>query len=93
MKTLSRFALGTLAFLAVNTPQMAGACSVCMGDPNSNAARGANAVLFLMLGILAGMFGLLGAFGYYLYRRSQMPVPPHEELGHFVDAQPEGGLN
>lgn len=93
MKAVSKFILALLAVAMANAPQAADACTVCMGDPNTNAAKGANAVLFLMLGILAGMFGLLGAFGLYLYRRSQLPIPPHEELGNLVDAQPEGGLN
>ena len=48
-----RFAL--LAAFAF-APHIASACSVCMGDPNSNIAKGANAAIFLMLGILAGVF-------------------------------------
>ena len=88
MKTFGR-TLGILVALAwVNAPTAAQACTVCMGDPNSNIARGANAAIFLMLGVLAGMFSLFGAFGFYLYRRGKAPIPPHAELGEAIDAPP-----
>lgn len=67
-----------LAF--VFAPQFASACAVCMGDPNSSTAKAANAAIFLMLGVLFTVFGLLGAFAYSLYRRAQMPLPPHTEF-------------
>jgi len=73
-------------------PQMANACTACMGDPNSNVAKGANAAIFLMLGVLGGMFSLLVAFGICLYRRANAPVPPHAEISDGIDAQPEGSL-
>ena len=59
-----------------------------MGDPNSNIARGANAAIYMMLGLLAGVFSLIGAFIFNLYRRSKMPMPPHVELGATLNAQP-----
>lgn len=93
MKLLSRFSVTAFAVVLANLPPLAQACSVCMGDPNTNSARGANAVLFLMLAILAGMFSLLTAFGFYLYRRAKLPIPPHQELGDLVgNAQTEGGI-
>ncbi len=76
MKRLTGLLILTLAF----APQLASACSVCMGDPNSNIARGANAAIFLMLGVLAAIFGLLGAFAFTLYRRAKLPLPPHAEF-------------
>ena len=88
MKTLLR----TFALLAAMAPQFAGACSVCMGDPNSNIAKGANGAIFLMLGLLACVFTLLGAFAFQLYRFSKRPTPPHAELGD-SDAQPNTGLS
>ena len=78
MKPLLRVLL-TSALLGA--PHAAEACAVCMGDPNSNTAQAANAAIFLMLGVLFGMFGLLGAFAYSLYRRSKAPAPPHSEFG------------
>jgi hypothetical protein len=78
MKSLLRILIVT-ALSAL--PQAALACSVCMGDPNSNTAKAANAAIFLMLGVLGGMFALLGAFAFSLYRRAQSPTPPHAEFG------------
>ena len=71
-------------------PSASQACSACMGDPNTNIAKGANAAIFLMLGLLAGMFALLIAFGICLYRRAQAPTPPHAELGDGLESQAEG---
>ena len=76
MKVLARLLIAAL----ICAPQLASACSVCMGDPNSNVARGANAAIFLMLGVLGGMFGLIGAFATSLYRRSKQPPPPHTDF-------------
>jgi hypothetical protein len=82
----------TLVILAlVQVPQASFACAACMGDPNSNVAKGANAAIFLMLGILAGMFGLFAAFALYLYRQAKAPAPPHAELGEMIDPQPQPG--
>jgi len=88
MKTAQRF----FVLLFVAAPQFAEACSACMGDPNSNIAKGANGAIFLMLGVLGSMFLLLGAFAYQLYRHSKRPLPPHVELGD-SDAQPQTGLS
>jgi hypothetical protein len=84
-----RRTLSILSALAlINGPTAVQACTVCMGDPNSNLARGANAAIFLMLGVLAGIFSLLGAFGVYLYRKAKAPTPPHAELGEAISAPP-----
>ncbi|MEQ1860595.1 MAG: hypothetical protein ABMA13_11725 [Chthoniobacteraceae bacterium] len=76
MKRLARL----IVVASVLAPQLASACSVCMGDPNSNVAKGANAAIFLMLGVLATMFSLLGAFALGIYRRSKLPPPAHTEF-------------
>jgi hypothetical protein len=88
MKNALRF----LVLLSLAAPQVASACTACMGDPNSNLAKGANAAIFLMLGVLAMMFLLLGTFAYQLYRHSKRPLPPHVELGD-ADAQPSTGVS
>lgn len=88
MKTALRF----LVLLVGMAPQFANACAACMGDPNSNVAKGANGAIFLMLGVLASMFLLLGTFAYQLYRQSRRPLPPHVELGD-ADVQPSTGLS
>ena len=85
-------ALRILVLLAMTVPQIATACSACMGDPNSNIAKGANGAIFLLLGLLVCIFGMFGAFAFHLYRQSRLPTPPHAELSG-VDAQPSTGLS
>jgi hypothetical protein len=88
VKTSLRF----LVLLGLAVPQLANACAACMGDPNSNVAKGANGAIFLLLGVLASMFLLLGSFAFQLYRNSKRPTPPHAELSD-ADAQPSPGLS
>jgi hypothetical protein len=85
-------ALRSAALLTVMAPIFANACSACMGDPNSNIAKGANGAMFFLLGLLGSIFLLLGAFAFQLYRHSRRPLPPHVELGD-VDTQPSTGLS
>lgn len=66
----------------------ADACTVCMGrEPEGNVGDAMNAAIFLMLGSLALVLGLLSAFGIYLYRRSQTPIPPHVQLAETIGTQ------
>lgn len=76
-----------LTFVVVQAPQAAWACATCMGDENSNEAGAINAAIFLMLGFIGSVLGLLCVFAYHLYRRSQMPVPPHVQLAEMIGAQ------
>jgi len=92
MNSARRIFAFLLSVAVFSAPQMANACTACMGDPNSNIAKGTNAAIFLMLGVLGGMFSLLTAFGICLYRRSKAPTPPHVELGDGIDPQAEGSL-
>jgi flagellar biogenesis protein FliO len=64
-----------------------------MGDSNSNFAAAANGAIFLMLGVLAVVLGLLSAFGIYLYKRSIQPIPPHAEFEQEDGFQPSTGLS
>ena len=93
MKTLRNFVAIIIAVAAVHAPQAASACAACMGDPNANIAKGANAAIFLMLGLLGGMFSLIGGAGYYIYKHSKMPAPPHAELDEEAGVQPEPSAN
>jgi hypothetical protein len=92
MNFLCRSSSRVLIAAVLLAPQMANACTACLGDPNTNIAKGANAAIFLMLGLLGGMFALLGAFAYALYRRAKAPMPPHAEIGDGIDPQAEGSL-
>ena len=61
-------------------PAAASACSVCMGDANSNFASAANGAIFLMFGAIGSMLAALTGFGFYLYKRENTPIPPHIQL-------------
>ena len=76
-RTVTRLALSTALVCA---PAAARACSVCMGDKNSNFAGAANAAIFLMIGAIGSMLGAMTAFGFYLYKRASAPIPPHIQL-------------
>lgn len=69
-----------LAVALAGAPSSAGACTVCMGDPGSNIASAANAAIFLMLGMLALVFAMLGYLAYTLHRHSKLPPPAHTEF-------------
>ena len=86
-------ALNRIAVLGlVLAPAAARACSVCMGDSNSNFASAANGAIFLMIGAIGTMLAALSGFGFYLYKRASAPIPPHiqlvEEMSHGDDDQP-----
>ena len=74
-------ALARIAALGLAlVPAAARACSVCMGDSNSNFASAANGAIFLMIGAIGSMLAALSGFGFYLYKRANAPVPPHIQL-------------
>ena len=76
-----------IGVVATHLPTTAQACTACMGDPNSSHAAALNAAIFLMLGCIGGVLGLLTAFGIYLYRRARAPIPPHVQLAEMIGAQ------
>ena len=80
-------------FVSFALASSAEACTACMGDANSNFGEAANGAIFLMLGLLAVVFSLLGAFGFYLYRRALAPLPPHVEFTDGLDPQAEPGIS
>ncbi|MBV9009809.1 MAG: hypothetical protein JO354_11690 [Verrucomicrobia bacterium] len=62
------------------------ACQACFGDyrgvtggPPANIQHMAIAV-WLMMAFTGCVFGGLGAFSFCLWRRSRMPLQPHEKL-------------
>jgi hypothetical protein len=63
-------------------PSLSHACSACMGDPNSKTASAMNAAVFLMIGFVGTMLASLGAFAFYLSRRTASPMAPHAAVEH-----------
>lgn len=60
--------------------QNAPACTACMGDSTGPIGEAANGAIFVMLGVLALVLGLISLAGYSLVKRANLPVPPHVEL-------------
>jgi len=56
------------------------ACAVCMGGSDSNVRPAVNGAIFLMLGFIGTMLTGVGGFALYLFRRSKLPHPPHEQF-------------
>ena len=78
MRTRAVTRLASLGLVLM--PAAARACSVCMGDSNSNFASAANGAIFVMIGIIGSMLAAFSGFGFYLYKRASAPIPPHIQL-------------
>ncbi|MDR3406662.1 MAG: hypothetical protein P4L99_29525 [Chthoniobacter sp.] len=87
MKRPRRFLTPLLwsALLAL-LPAAASACSVCMGA-NSKTGPAINGAIFLMLGFVASILTVVGAFAYNLAKRARSPLPPHAELSQMMTGQ------
>ena len=84
-ETLIHRALLPLAAAALAAlPQTSSACAVCMGASDSSIAPAMNAAIFLLMGFIGAVLAAIGGFVFYLWRRSKMPVPPHEELSQVM---------
>jgi hypothetical protein len=77
MRTKLRY----LLFLLLVSPlSQAMACSFCYGAKDGKETEHmAVAIWFLLAGVMSVMGGI-GAFSLHLWRHSQMPLEPHQEL-------------
>jgi hypothetical protein len=85
--TLVRALAVISAILLTHLPATATACTVCMGDVNSKTAPAINAAIFLMLGFIGSMLACLVAFGFYLMKRAESPLPPHAEFAQIIPTE------
>jgi flagellar biogenesis protein FliO len=88
MKTTGRLAL-IFAFLTALKPGVANACTVCMGA-NGTLGEAANGAIFVMLGVLASVLGLIVLAGYSVVKRGRLPLPPHAELAKAISTSNVG---
>jgi hypothetical protein len=51
---------------------------------NGTLGEAANGAIFVMLGVLVVVLGLISLVGYSLVKRGQAPLPPHAELADIV---------
>jgi len=63
--------------------QGARACTVCMGA-NGPLGEAANGAIFVMLGVLFLVLGLISLVGYSLVKRGQAPLPAHAEFSRTI---------
>lgn len=68
------------ALIAAYWPVTANACTVCMGGDDSKVGGAINAAIFLLLGCIGGVLGLLVAFAISLMRRSNASLPPEVDF-------------
>ncbi len=66
---ITRFFALVLGVVLAQMPATASACAACMGDPNSKSAGAINAAVFLLLGFIGTVLGLIVAFGISISRR------------------------
>jgi hypothetical protein len=69
----------TILFVA-SLSHEASACTACMGASTGPIGEAANGAIFVMLGVLAVVLGLISLVGYSLVKRANLPMPPHVEL-------------
>ena len=82
---MKRVALATA--LLVLAPRAALACPVCFGQNDSPMAAGMNYGIFLMLGVIVGLWVAFASFFIYLKRRASLV-----ESGALTPAKAEGTI-
>jgi hypothetical protein len=80
---ISLLAAAAVAFL----PAKVSACAACMGDVNSKFAPATNDAIFLMLGVIGFMMATILGCGFYLFKRSKAPLPPHAEVAQTMTGE------
>ena len=73
-----------IALMSICASSAVHACSVCMGANDSQIAPAINGAIFLMLGFVGFMMISVLGFIFYLAKRANSPMPPHEELAQAI---------
>jgi hypothetical protein len=77
----SSLLLGAVGLLLALHPSAAQACAMCYGAVDPHTGEALNGAIFLMLGCVGGMLGLIVAVGISFVRRSrkvaEQPEFPH----------------
>ncbi len=77
MNRLLSFLFSIALFAA---PKSVLACAVCMSGVDSSVRPAINGAIFVMLGFIGSMLAGVGGFAFYLFRRSRLPHPPHQQF-------------
>ena len=75
----ARIILGIVLFLGSQTGQ-ALACAVCYGAKDGKTTEHMAVAVWVMMGVIMSVMGGVGAFGFQIWRHSNTPLEPHQEL-------------
>lgn len=56
------------------------ACAVCFGARDGKTTEHMAIAIWVMLGAIMSVLGGVGAFSFHLWRHSNLPLEPHQEL-------------
>ena len=76
MKIKLKMLLASLAVLLVLQPGSLWACAACYGASDSTMAKGMNAGIFSLLGVVVTVLGSIAGFFIYLAKKSGAAAPP-----------------
>ena len=85
MNVTSQYFGATVLGLFAAAVTNAQACTVCMGG-NGALGEAANGAIFVMLGVLFLVLGLISLVGYSLVKRGQAPLPAHAEFSSAISS-------
>jgi len=75
----------TFGLLIVLAVQQASACPFCYGAKDGKSTQHMAVAIWFLFGAVMSVLGGIGAFSFKIWRHSQMPAPPHEQLIEDLD--------
>lgn len=72
------FVLASLFFASQIGQAMA--CAVCFGAKDAKTTEHMAVAIWVMLGAIMSVLGGVGAFSFQIWRHSNLPLEPHQEL-------------
>jgi hypothetical protein len=80
IRTMRNFVVWLCALALAGAPRAVLACSACFGVSDSNQAKGMNAGIFALLGVVVVVLGGVAAFFVFLVRRANAPAVTTQNL-------------
>jgi hypothetical protein len=80
IRSIRKFLVICCALALASFPQALLACSACFGVSDSNQAKGMNAGIFALLGVVVVVLGGVAAFFVFLVRRANTPAVTSQNL-------------
>jgi hypothetical protein len=75
----AKIAVSFLIFLASPIGQLL-ACPFCYGAKDGKTTEHMAVAIWFLFGAVMSVLGGIGAFSYHIWRHSQMPLEPHQQL-------------